>query len=138
MTEVWLTPVVLLPGIALLIVSTAQRFSRVHDEIHRLLDHDDERPADQARNLYRRAMLFRNALSALYASVAFFALGALVGGLNEYWALGVFWIVTTFTLLGVVGLVYAAGLLMYETFFCLDIIHEHFRELRRDDEPPRS
>ena len=41
-TEVWLTPLLLLPGVALLIVSTSHRFAQLHSEFHRLLDHPDD------------------------------------------------------------------------------------------------
>jgi hypothetical protein len=40
-TELWLTPLILLPGVALLIMSTSVRFGQVHDEFHVFLDHPD-------------------------------------------------------------------------------------------------
>ena len=36
-TEVWLTPIILLPGVALLIVSTSARIGQIHSEVHWLL-----------------------------------------------------------------------------------------------------
>lgn len=40
-TEVWLTPLILLRGVALFIVSTSARFALLHAEVHRLLEHPD-------------------------------------------------------------------------------------------------
>ncbi len=36
-TEVWLTPLILLPGVALLLVSTSARFAAMNATFHRLL-----------------------------------------------------------------------------------------------------
>ena len=61
-TEVWLTPLILLPGVALLIISTSARFEQIHNEFHRLLEHPDDHSKIVARNLVLRSTLFRNAL----------------------------------------------------------------------------
>jgi hypothetical protein len=86
-TEVWLTPIILLPGVALLTVSTAHRFGQIQAEFHRLLDHPDSHAQIVARSLLIRARLYRDALASLYASVGLFALGSLLGGVVNWFAL---------------------------------------------------
>ena len=60
-TEFWLTPLILLPGVALLIGSTSARFGQIHTEFHHLLDHPDAGAQILSRNLQQRARLFRDA-----------------------------------------------------------------------------
>lgn len=54
-TEIWITPLLLLPGVALLIVSTAARFGQLQDEFHHLLDHEEQHAKIIARPLVQRA-----------------------------------------------------------------------------------
>lgn len=124
-TEVWLTPLILLPGVALLIMSTSARFGQVQTEFHRLLDHPDPHAKLLATHLLRRSILFRNALVALYASVGLFALGSLIGGVINLWRPESLWVVGGLTILGIGCIVYAAVELILESVFCLQVIRDH-------------
>ena len=115
-------PLALLPGVALLIVSSAARYGQIHDEVHRLLDHADA--ADRS-DLRRRARYFRNALVALYLCVACFALASLTGVLLEAVDLPSRPAVVALTALGCLSLLYAAAQLIRETLLSLDIIEHH-------------
>ena len=84
-TEIWLTPLILLPGVALLIMSTSARFGQLDDKFHRLLRDHDEHARRLCRQLVRRAGLFRNALLGLYLSVGLFALASLLGAVVNLW-----------------------------------------------------
>lgn len=128
-TEVWLTPLVLLPGVALLIVSTSARFGQLHTEIHRLLDHPDAHAKIQARNLLKRSALFRDSLVALYASVGLFAFGSLLGGVVNLWRPESLWVVGGATMLGIGGNVFAAVQLTREALICLQVIVEQAEHL---------
>jgi hypothetical protein len=75
----WVAPVLMIPGIALLIISTANRYSQI---IVHLADHPDH------FGLRRQLMGLRCALVALYAGVAVHAVAGLFGGLL-YFDLGV-------------------------------------------------
>lgn len=130
-TEVWLTPLILLPGVALLIMSTSARFGQVQMEFHRLLDHRDAHAKILASHLLRRATLYRNALVALYASVAFFGLGSLLGGVVNLWRPESLWIVGGVTILGIGGIVYAAVQLVRESLICLQVIRDHSEQLEK-------
>ena len=43
---VWLSPLLLLPGAGLLIMSTSQRFNRLHDEIHHIMEEGSGKCSD--------------------------------------------------------------------------------------------
>lgn len=65
-TEVWLTPLILLPGVALLTVSTSARFGQIQAEFHRMLDHpagDAQIVAAKPRRLAPRCFAMRSSRS---------------------------------------------------------------------------
>ena len=123
-TEVWLTPILLLPGVALLTVSTAHRFGQLQAEFHRLLDHPDSHAQIVARSLVRRARLYRDALASLYASVGLFALGSLLGGVINLWRPGSLWVVGGLTIAGIGAIVFSAVQLLRESLLSLHVVQE--------------
>jgi hypothetical protein len=129
-TEVWLTPLILLPGVALLIVSTSSRFSQLQGEIHRLLDHPDAHAKILSRHLLMRSGLFRDALVALYGSVGLFAFGSLLGGVVNLWRPESLWVVGGATMIGIGCIVYAAVQLMREASVCLRVVADHIEQLQ--------
>ena len=123
-TEVWLTPILLLPGVALLTVSTAHRFGQIQAEFHRLLDHPDRHAQIVARSLVTRARLYRDALASLYASVGLFALGSLLGGVVNLWRPQSLWMVGGLTIAGVAAIVFSAVQLFRESLLSLHVVRE--------------
>ena len=133
-TEVWLTPLILLPGVALLIVSTSARFGQLHAEFHHVLEHPNSHAKLLSRNLVRRSRLFRDALASLYISVGLFALGSLVGAFVDFfWPTSV-WFVGGFTIAGIGFVVFAAAQLFRESLICLEVIREHSETATHDAE----
>lgn len=128
-TEVWLTPLILLPGVALLIMSTSARFGQIHTEFHRLLDQPHAHAKIVARHLLRRSVLFRNALVSLYTGVGFFSVGSLLGGFVNYWRPGSLWVVGGLTMVGIGCVVYASVQLIRESLLCLQVIMDHTEQL---------
>ena len=124
-TEVWLTPLVLLPGVALIIVSTSARFGQLHNEFHRLLDHPDAHGKILAQHLMRRCTLFRDSLVALYTSVGLFAFGSLLGGVVNLWRPESLWVVGGSTMMGIGCIVYASVQLVRESLICLRVLVDH-------------
>jgi hypothetical protein len=121
-TELWLTPLILLPGVALLIMSTSARLWQIHEEFHRLLDHPDDHAKIIARQLVRRGALFRDALVCLYASVGLFSIASLLGGFINLLLPHLLWLVGGITLVGIAMLVFAAAQLIRESFICMNVI----------------
>ena len=120
-TEVWLTPILLLPGVALLTVSTAHRFGQVQAEFHRLLNHPDRHAQIVARSLVARARLYRDALASLYLSVGLFALGSLLGGVVNLWRPESLWVVGGLTIAGIAAIVFSAIQLLRESLVSLQV-----------------
>ncbi len=132
----WAAPLLILPGVGLLIMSTSARYARLHDELHFIHDHE----AGDVGHLMRRALAFRNALVACYVAVTLLALSGLVLGIGLATtdahviieACGV-----ALTMGGVLAVVIAATLLTREAFLSFEVLEEHARRVRsRSVDPP--
>lgn len=128
----WLTPLILLPGVALLILSTSMRYAQIHDEVHRLFEENYEESQAVAAFLLKRAILFRNALFSLYTCVGLFALASLAGLVTKFWASALDEVVIGLTAVGVATLLFAAIQLIKESLLSLEIIKEHWRKFESD------
>ena len=128
-TGTWLTPLVLLPGVAMLVMSTSARYGQIHQEFHHLVAENVQREDPHATSLMHRAILFRNALVGLYASVASLALGSMVGGLASLLSAESVWLVQGLTVLGVLALVYSAVQLVRESVLSLHVLRRHRERL---------
>lgn len=127
----WLAPLILLPGVGLLIVSTSARYSRLHDEIHYVLHHASEAYDDRLPALLERGRLFRNALVALYTCIGLFALAGLAGvALQLESPTTVRWVVLPIMGLGIATLFGAAVELIRESIHSLDVMRAHRRDHR--------
>lgn len=126
---VWLTPLALLPGVALLVVSTASRYAQLHQELHHVLDHPRGASPRLVEALVTRGTLFRNALVGLYFSISTLVLGAFFGGVTALWFAALSWAVQALTLLGILGVLYSALQLTRESVLSLHIIREHYLEI---------
>jgi hypothetical protein len=125
----WLAPLLLLPGVALMIVSTAARYGQVHDEAHHWHEKGEAASPLVARHLRTRAVLFRNALVCLYLTVSLLALAGVLGVITQSLGEAAVWLIITLTALGIVSLLLAALQLIRESFLSLEIIDEHLKKL---------
>ncbi|NIV42426.1 MAG: DUF2721 domain-containing protein [Candidatus Dadabacteria bacterium] len=131
--ELWLTPLLLVPGVALLVMSTSSRFAQVHSEIHDLASHKHDHDIHNlAINLDKRAVIFRNALVSLYLSITFLAVASLVGGIAVIWLGDLFYFVMGLSCLGIVCLVFAAIELIRESMITLEVIKEHCHQIEKE------
>jgi hypothetical protein len=107
----WVAPILMIPGMALLVISTANRYSQL--SIH-LLENPDTR--DVARQLTR----LRFALAALYAGIGLLALaGFLAGVLAAVFAAPletVSMLMLFLSCVGIACLVVACGALLIDLF----------------------
>ena len=129
-TALWVTPLLLLPGVGLLIVSTAARYGEAHAEVHHLLAEAGEQARLCADHLLRRSLRFRNALLGLYCSVGLLAAASLLGGLVPTPSGLSTSAVGGLCLLGVASLLFAALELTREALISLDVIRSHVGELQ--------
>ncbi len=128
----WLTPLALLPGVALLVMSTAARFGQLHGEMHHHIDHG--RGSQLPGRLLERGVLLRNALVSLYLAVALLSLASLVGGLATLWMSAVRVPVVALTSVSVGCVAVAALSLIRESRMLLEILRAHDRDAR--NQPP--
>lgn len=71
----WASPLLLLPGVALLLVATVHRFSQLQERLHEF------GPEHPLRDYLRtRARLFHWAFICMYAGIASFLAASLLGG----------------------------------------------------------
>ena len=122
---IWITPLVLLPGVALLIMSTSVRYGQIHSEFHHLENANVEVDDKIFGHLKLRCLLFRNALVSLYVSVALFALASLLGGITLAWMDLSYRIIFGLTGVGIASLLYAASQLIRESVLSYEIIKTH-------------
>lgn len=121
-----LIPLTYIPGVALLIMSTSQRFINVNNAIHGFSDEECRIQTERVKQELRRAHLFRNSLLALYLSVAFFSLGSLVAFLVNTWGITTSTTVLEIaTVIGVFCIVSSVSMLAMESILSLDIIKRH-------------
>jgi len=131
--SLWITPLVLMPGVGLLVMSTAIRFGQVHEEMHRHAA-SGSHGAGHAESLLVRATMLRNALVALYSAVALLAVAGLVGGLGQIWMAESATPVLVLTAAGVSCLAYAAVTLIRESIRLVQVIEAHRDELAHHDD----
>jgi len=130
----WLIPILLLPGVALLIVSTAARYGQIHEELHHLqMDEMAVEPMFR-QHLAHRARLFRNALVSLYVSVGAFALGSLIGALLDLSGQPSDWAVIALAFAGILCLIFAAYELIRESLLSFQVIAYHLDNLNSPED----
>ena len=129
---IWLSPLLLLPGAGLLIMSTSQRFNRIHDEIHHILKERESNTEKIMSHLLRRARYFRNALVLLYSSVSIFAAAGLLGGVTSGWDEVSAFVTIGLTIIGILCVTASSILLIMESRLSLIIIQMHAGELNEE------
>jgi len=129
---IWLSPLLLLPGAGLLIMSTSQRFNRIHDEIHHILKERGSNIEEIMSHLLQRARYFRNALVLLYSSVSIFAAAGLLGGVTSGWDEVSTFVTIGLTIIGILCVTASSILLIMESRLSLIIIQMHAGELNEE------
>ena len=130
----WLTPLILLPGVALLIMATSARYGQVHADFQSLSDLPEEVKELARELLFKRSALFRNTLISLYISVGLLACSSLLGGLVNLWLSDYAWTVAGLTCLGIASLVFAAIELIRESLLSMVLMEEQGRQLENGEQ----
>ena len=110
--DIWLSPLILLPAAALLLMSTAVRVGHLQSEIH---SRRQENAGASLPALYQRFRRFRNALLGLYAASGAFAFAVIVTGLLKLAAPAWMWLVIPITFVGLGAMIFAAVELVRES-----------------------
>lgn len=128
----WITPILLVSGVGLLVLSTSARYGQIHENLHKLIETKHKKSEILHSHLQSRAELLVRALFSLYVSIGLFALASLIGGVVSFWA----WteiakfIVALLTCFGILCIVFAALQLIKEAHIFLETVEEHGRHLR--------
>ena len=125
----WVTPLLILSGVGLLIMSTSARYEALHAEIHALLHDESAAAGTCATHTLSRARILRNALISLYGSAALLSASGLVAALAVWFGAAVPWIAWGLLLVGVGCIVAATLVLTHESALSLRIIQDHAREI---------
>ena len=128
----WLSPLLLLPGAALLILSTSNRLNRLHDEVHHQTEQQHSPSKEIIDHLVMRARNFRNALVFLYSSISIFAVAGIIGGLTSGWDEISTVLTLGLTIIGIICITVAAIILIKESSLALQIIESHTRKLNEE------
>ena len=87
----WATPLLVLPGVGLLLVSTSARYEAIHAEIHQLLDDPSEQAIGCTLHVVHRARILRLAMLSLYVSASLLAASGLIAALTVGFLGAVHW-----------------------------------------------
>ena len=121
--DLWLAPLILLPGIGLLILSTAARFGQLQSQLIQL----NRRPSPESNrlghSLYKRGRCFRKALSGFYLSGVAFTLSSTINGLNTILPFEVpLGGIIAVSFVGFAALLIGSGYLVRESFTSVDVV----------------
>jgi hypothetical protein len=122
-------PLLLLPGIGILLGVAATRHSTFQTEIHHLMEAPEHLSVKILAHLRSRARYFRNAMIALHLSAITFAIGSLVGGLLEFTTMNGDLPVTIFTSIGIAASVFGMMELIREAMLSQEVIVDHLDQV---------
>ncbi|MEM7537118.1 MAG: DUF2721 domain-containing protein [Chloroflexota bacterium] len=136
--NIWLAPLILLPGIGLMIMSTAARFGQLQTQIVALSNQMQSSTGESvgtmglAKSLRFRGHLFRVALLGFYISAGMFTLASTLNGINGLLPVQLPLSMVVFTtVLGFVALLVAGVALFVESFSATDIVDAHYTRLMK-------
>lgn len=131
----WILPLLLLPGVGLLIMSTSIRYNQLHDEIHHIIEIDRVPSIITEAQIRQRGRLFRNALVSLYVAVAMFVIGSMFGAILSLMDTSATEIaVVAFSCIGICCLIFASIELIRESLLSLRIFQSHMDGLMDEKE----
>ena len=133
--DLWLAPLLLLPGIGLLIMSTSARFGQLQGQIMQLTSDLSLATLPLARSLRFRGHLFRLALLTLYVNALAFILASTVNGINGLLPVQIpIEVVVLVTVGGFVAMFVSLAALFVESFSADDIIETYHARLFTEPE----
>jgi uncharacterized membrane protein len=129
-STMWLIPLSLIPGIAILIISTSLKNNQARSEIFQLImeNKDSERKSRMINNL-KRHLYFRNAFISFYISIVLLVLASLIGTLtNKITNLNLLTLILI--CLAALCVVYASIQLILESLIATHVVKESVGDVR--------
>jgi len=118
-TGLWVAPLLLMPGVCLLILSTSMRWGQLHQELVRQQSEGHE---DAISHLCQRARLLHRTLVSLYVSIAVLSLSSLLGTLVSRWFASMQWLPESLAFVGIVLITYASVQLIRESRLLITVL----------------
>ena len=125
----WATPLLVLPGVGLLLVSTSARYEAIHTEIHQLLDDPSEQAIGCTLHVVHRARILRLAMLSLYVSASLLAASGLIAALTVGFLGAVHWASWVLLVAGVSCVLIAVVTLTREAGISLAVVEAHASEI---------
>lgn len=130
----FLMPILLIPGIGLLLNAASTRYSAFQAEIHHLLDDGAALPVLTHAHLRARARYFRAAFVSLHLSASVFAAGSIIGALLRLMGVNAVESLTLlFTAFGILSLIWGTNALMRESLRSEEILIAHLAAIPARD-----
>ncbi len=132
--DLWVQPLLLIPGVGLLILSTSVRYQQIDVDLREFSLHPQLCDHMQADRLLRRARYFRDVLVSLYLAAALLAIAALIALMVE---IRVFppsaeWVGLGTICLAIAAIAFATVQLIREATMSMEIVSHLVAVLRRD------
>jgi uncharacterized membrane protein YcjF (UPF0283 family) len=126
MIESWILPITLIPGVALLMVSTSSLSIALSDEITRLINTTIDDDKDIIEKKISQLQVLSKAMIAFYISIASFALSAIISGFKAAYWNSAEDIGSGFLFIGIIILLSGSGMLINYSVKAVRIKREQF------------
>ncbi len=133
----WILPFTFIPGAAMLVLSTSNRYFHVKELIREIMLEEHKKKLWSFEDLMERAKLFYYALVVLYVAIGSFSLSALTGNIHQNWINSdssiCIVISDSFVLIGVVCIVLASAILIREATLSLRHIEVGTKDSQKEN-----
>ncbi len=117
-----LIPFTFIPGVGMLVLSTANRLYNVSNLIREIVHSRHHLHEGDLSTLVKRTQLFHRALICFYAAIGLLACAALIGSLDMDITITGFSVVNFFTSFGIIFVVVGSVYLIYESIITSQLI----------------
>ncbi len=131
--DTWILPFTFIPGVGMLVLSTANRFHIINGLIRKMVaekpgEHGQREQSERYKRtlavLLKRSQHFQRALVSFYLAICLFAISAL-GSISVHWiplTIGTYYLSDITILLGVICMVYGSIRMVLESLLAFDMI----------------
>ena len=133
----WIVPFTFIPGIGMLILSTANRLQNVSVLILEILNTPHHIYENNLQKLLKRTKLFHRALVCFYSAIGLLAVAALLGGFEITFEISGLSFEKAITICGVICVIIGSTQLIWESVIAANLIlycektHERIMSIRK-------
>lgn len=133
----WIIPFTFIPGVGMLVLSTANRLQNVSTLIREIIQSQHHIYEDNLTILLKRTQLFHRSLVCFYAAIGLLAIAALIGSFDLLSLEGNISTVNIITIGGIIGVIFGSIQLIQESIIASRLIlycektHQRIQELQK-------